>query len=265
MRPETGTAPRTTPKGLASGLVPTAAMMASPPAAVAGQANDGSEGDGAPPERGGWSHFGTYRPVSYPTPLAAGAAAAAPAAVAAPAAAPASGPPRPRAAKVLAWLTALGGVLNLIALLPVAHDRHGIADHLLDLDGRVVGHVASVVIGLALLVVARQLAHGKRRAWEAALVLFAIGAVVALLKGPHPVLVVYTVAMLVALVWHRDAFPARPDPGSLLDVVRFAVAYLVLVVTFGTVTLLLEQEHVEEPLTVNTQSPPAGGRQEAPL
>jgi lysyl-tRNA synthetase, class II len=240
MRPETGTAPRTTPKGLASGLVPTAAMMASPPAAVAGQANDGGEGDGRPPERGGSSHFGTYRPVSYPTPLASGAAAAS---------APASGPPRPRAAKVLAWLTALGGVLNLIALLPVAHDRHGIAGHLLDLDGRVLGHVASVVIGLALLVVARQLAHGKRRAWEAALVLFAIGAVIALLKGPHPVLVVYTVAMLVALVWHRDAFPARPDPGSLLDVVRFAVAYIVVVVTFGTVTLLLEQEHVEEQLT----------------
>jgi lysyl-tRNA synthetase class 2 len=225
MRPETGTAPRTTRKGLASGLVPTAAMMASPPALVDGPAMDGSKGDGA------------GVPVT--------AVAAAPAA----AAAPASGPPRPRAAKVLAWLTALGGVLNLLALLPVAHDRHGIADHLLDLDGRVVGHVASAVIGLALLVVARQLAHGKRRAWEAALVLFGAGAVVALLKGPHPVLVVYTVAMLVALVWHRDAFPARPDPGSLLDILRFVVAYLVVVVTFGTVTLLLEQEHVEEQLS----------------
>jgi lysylphosphatidylglycerol synthetase-like protein (DUF2156 family) len=151
---------------------------------------------------------------------------------------------------VLAWLTALGGVLNLLALLPVAHDRHGIADHLLDLSERVVGHVASVVIGLALLVVALQLARGKRRAWEVALVLFAAGAVVHLLKGPHPVLVLYTVGMVVALVWHRDAFPARPDPGSLLDVARFAVAYLVLVVAFGTVTLVLEQEHVEEDLSV---------------
>jgi hypothetical protein len=81
-------------------------------------------------------------------------------------------------------------------------------------------------------------------------VLFAAGAVINLLKGPHPILVLYTAAMVVALVWHRDAFPARPDPGSLVDVVRFAVGYLVVVLTFGTVTLLLEQEHVEEQLTV---------------
>jgi lysyl-tRNA synthetase, class II len=114
----------------------------------------------------------------------------------------------------------------------------------------VVGHVASVVIGLALIVVARQLAHGNHRAWQAALVLLAAGAVINLLKGPHPILVLYTAAMVVALVWHRDAFPARPDPGSLVDVVRFAVGYLVVVLTFGTVTLLLEQEHVEEQLTV---------------
>ncbi|HEX2125645.1 MAG TPA: lysine--tRNA ligase, partial [Thermoleophilaceae bacterium] len=234
MRPEAGTAPRATRKGLASGLVPTAAMLASPaPAAPAA-------GDGAAAER-----------VTDETSIYATERMEPPAARAAPAAAaPAAGPPRPRAARVLAWLTALGGVLNLLTLLPVANDRHGIADHLLDLSGRVVGHVASVVIGLALLVVALQLARGKRRAWEVALVLFAGGAVVHLLKGPHPILVLYTVGMVIALVWHRDAFPARPDPGSLLDVARFAVAYLVLVVSFGTVTLVLEQEHVDEDLSV---------------
>ena len=226
MRPEAGTAPRASKRGLASSMVPTAGMLASPAPATAG--------DGAAPEEA-------------PTPPATRAAAAA---AGPPVAAPAAGPPRPHAAKVLAWLTALGGLLNLLALLPVAHDRHGIADHLLDLSDRVVGHVASVVIGLALMVVAVQLARGKRRAWEAALVLFAAGAVVHLLKGPHPVLVLYTVGMVIALVWHRDAFPARPDPGSLLEVARFAVGYLVLVLTFGTVTLLLEQEHVEEGLTV---------------
>jgi lysyl-tRNA synthetase, class II len=225
MRPEAGTAPRTTPRGLASNLVPTASMMTSPPAPLASE--DGAAPETAAPE--------TVAPEPSPAPLAA---------------APAAGPPRPRAAKVLGWLTALGGLLNLLALLPAAHGRLGIADPLLEESARVVGHVASVVIGLALIVVARQLAHGKHRAWQAALVLFAAGAVINLLKGPHPILVLYTTAMVVALVWHRGAFPARPDPGSLVDVVRFAVGYLVLVVTFGTVTLVLEQEHVEEQLTV---------------
>jgi lysyl-tRNA synthetase class 2 len=246
MRPEAGTAPRATRKGLASGLVPTAAMLASP-RPVAGPANDRTHGGPAGAAEG-------VRHESQPMvdKLHQPPARAAPTRPrgALRGAAPAAGPPRPRAARVLAWLTALGGVLNLLALLPVASDRHGIAGHLLDLTGRVVGHVASVVIGLALLVVALQLARGKRRAWEVALVLFAAGALVHLLKGPHPVLVLYTVGMVVALVWHRDAFPARPDPGSLLDVVRFAVAYLVLVLTFGTVTLLLEQDRVEEDLSV---------------
>jgi lysyl-tRNA synthetase len=229
MRPEAGTAPRATKQGLASSMVPTAAMLASP--AIATPTGNGADG-GAPQ---GVPHESQPSVDELHEP---------------PLAAPPAGPPRPHAAKVIAWLTALGGLLNLLALLPVAHDRHGIADHLLDLSDRVVGHVASVVIGLALMVVAVELARGKRRAWEAALVLFAAGAVVHLLKGPHPVLVLYTVGMVIALVWHRDAFPARPDPGSLFDVARFAVGYLVLALTFGTVTLLLEQEHVQEDLTV---------------
>jgi lysylphosphatidylglycerol synthetase-like protein (DUF2156 family) len=48
----------------------------------------------------------------------------------------------------------------------------------------------------------------------------------------------------VVVVLLRLVVPVR------FDVVRFAVGYLVLVVTFGTVTLVLEQEHVEEQLTV---------------
>ena len=251
MRPEAGTAPRTTPRGLASSMVPTAAMLRSSEVAET-SSNDGTEGGRAGTAEG-VPYEGQPLVDQLQEPPSAGAESqpvAAPSSAATARVGPAAGPPRPRAAKVLAWLTALGGLLNLLALLPVTHDRHGIAGHLLDLSNRVVGHVASVVIGLALIVVARQLAHGKRRAWEAALVLFALGAVVHLLKGPHPVLVLYTAGMVVALVWHRDAFPARPDPGSLFDVVRFAVAYLLLVVTFGTVTLLLEQEHVEEELSV---------------
>ncbi|MBD0283079.1 MAG: lysine--tRNA ligase [Thermoleophilaceae bacterium] len=241
MRPEAGTAPRAGRRGLASGLVPTAAALASPAAA------DGSDGGlaGAAQPVQQESQTSVDQLQEPPAPGARTHPLAAPSR-----AAPAAGPPRPRAARILAWLTALGGLLNLLALLPAAHDRHGIADHLLDLPGRVVGHVASVVIGLALLLVARQLARGKRRAWEVALVLFAAGAVVSVLKGPHPVLALYTVAMVVALVWHRDAFPARPDPGSLFQVAGFAAGYLVLVFTFGTVTLLLEQEHVEQELTV---------------
>jgi lysyl-tRNA synthetase, class II len=159
-------------------------------------------------------------------------------------------PPQLQTARVLAWLTALGGIVYLLALLPGVHARLGLREFLHDLTGQVTLRVASVVLGVLLVLIARQLARSKRRAWFVAVVFFAIAAIDHLLKGPHPVVVVYSVAMLVALIWHRDAFTAQPDPGSLLDVVRFVPLYLGLVLGFSVVTQIIESDHVRERLTV---------------
>src|SRR5215208_1993715 len=159
-------------------------------------------------------------------------------------------PVRPTAARTLGILTALGGVLNLLALLPAVHHRFGIENTIGDLSLRVAGHVASTLVGVTLILLAPQLARGKHRAWQAALFLFGLGAVVHALKGPHPIMVAYTLAMAIALYVTRDQFRARPDAGSLLTVVRFVPAYLAIAFGFSTITLLLEQEHVREELTV---------------
>jgi lysyl-tRNA synthetase class 2 len=212
MRPEPGTAPRTTRAGLSSSSVPTAASMASPPVEEpAGETDAEAEG-------------------------AAEAAALAPARY-------------PHAPRALGWLTALGGVLHLLALLPGVHHRLGIENIIGDLSLRVAGHVASVLVGVVLILLAPQLARGKYRAWQVALVLFAFGVAINVLKGPHPIMVGYALAMVIAFVVTRDAFRARPDAGSLLTVVRFVPAYLAIALGFGTVTLLLEQDHVLEELT----------------
>jgi lysyl-tRNA synthetase, class II len=214
MRPEPGTAPRTTRTGLSSSSVPTAASMMSPPVEEAA-----AEGGGA-----------------------AAPEASAPAATA---------PPRfAGAPRALGLLTALGGVLHLLALLPGVHHRLGIENLIGDVSLRVAGHVASVLVGVVLILLAPPLARGKHRAWQVALVLFAAGVAINLLKGPHPIMVGYALAMVIAFVVTRDAFTARPDSGSLLTVVRFVPAYLAIVFGFGTVTLLLEQDHVLEDLTV---------------
>jgi lysyl-tRNA synthetase len=207
MRPEPGTAPRTTRAGLSSSSVPTADAMRSP---------EPEEGSVAPAE---------------------------PLAMAAP-------PAHSRAPRVLGLLTALGGVLNLFALLPGVHDRLGIATLVGDLSLRVAGHIASTLVGVTLILLSRPLARGKLRAWQAAMILFGAGAVVHVLKGPHPIMVAYTLAMLVALWATRDAFRARPDSGSLLSVVRFVPAYLAVAFGFGAITLVIEREHVQEQLTV---------------
>jgi lysylphosphatidylglycerol synthetase-like protein (DUF2156 family) len=102
---------------------------------------------------------------------------------------------------------------------------------------------------VALILLAGQLGRGKRRAWEAAVALFALAAVTHILKGPHPIVAAYSLAMLAALVWNREAFRAKADPGSIDAVVRFVPAYLVVVPVFGSVTLILEREHVQEDLT----------------
>ncbi|NLT07854.1 MAG: DUF2156 domain-containing protein, partial [Solirubrobacterales bacterium] len=162
---------------------------------------------------------------------------------------PATAQPRAAATRALAGLTALGGLVFLLALIPGLHDTLGLGVLIDDVTGQVAGHVASVLIGIALLLLAHALRRGKRRAWAIALAVFGGAAVVHLLKGPDPIVVAYSVAMVVALAWHRDAFGARPDPGSLLDVVRFVPAYLGLVLVFGFVTLALERDRVQETMT----------------
>jgi lysylphosphatidylglycerol synthetase-like protein (DUF2156 family) len=56
--------------------------------------------------------------------------------------------------------------------------------------------------------------------------------------------------MVVALVWFRNAFPARADPGSLLSLVRFLPTYLAAVTLFGVVSLLVEEDKVTPDLGV---------------
>jgi len=210
MRPEPGTAPRTTRAGLSSGGVPTAASMASP----------------APPDP--------------PEPVAT--------AVATPQSRLAS--EHRQARRLLGWGTVLGGIGCLLALLPGVHHRIGLATTVGDESVRVVGHVASVLVGLALLLLAHQLSRGKQRAWLLAVALFLITAVAHVIKGPHPIVIAYSLVMAALLIWKRDAFRAKGDPGSVGALVWFIPAYLVTVVGFGAVTLVLEREHVEDELSV---------------
>ena len=171
-------------------------------------------------------------------------------------AAPVAAPVAQRAPKLLGWLTALAGLLFLFGAQLDGRDLLGLGTLAGDIDGRVAGHAAAVVAGVGLLLLAHQLRRGKRRAWAVAIVLFAVAAASALLRGPDPVAVVAATGMVVALAWHRDAFRAQPDPTSLLSVARFAVTYLGAVLGFGVLTLVLEAEHVRQPLS-------AGGAVEA--
>ncbi|HYH32714.1 MAG TPA: lysine--tRNA ligase [Pseudonocardia sp.] len=191
---------------------------------------------------------GAPRPVLPPTPVAAGITALPGTAIPAP---PRSAEHGRTAVRVVAALTALSGVLQLLTALPVMHSRFGGREAAFGpLWVPVAGHVASVVVGLLLVLLADQLARRKHLAWQLAVVLFAIGAVVHVLKGPHPVAVAVAAAMLVALVGHRSAFHAGPDPPSLLRLARFVPLYLVGVLAFGGLALWVERGRIAPDLSV---------------
>jgi lysyl-tRNA synthetase, class II len=222
----------------------------------------------APPPGGGPQ--GGPRPVLPPTPVAAGAVVgggapenAGPNGVSlvalpdmAPSAHPIPAPERPRerghtAVRVIAVLTALFGVVQLLTLIPLVNTRlDGATTRVGPLWIPVTGHVVSVIVGLVLVLLADQLAKRKRPAWQVAVAVFTIGAVAHLVKGPHPLAITVCVLMIAALVWWRSSFRARADPPSLLRLVRFVPVYLVLVLVFGAVCLGLESSRVSPDLTL---------------
>ena len=159
--------------------------------------------------------------------------------------------PRARAARVIAWLTALAGLLYLLPELPVLHGRMGLVqDYFADQSIRIIGHVVSVVTGFVLILVAIELGRRKRLAWQVALLAFSLGVVTHVFKGPHPIVVLFSLGMIAALLWSRDAFPGRSDPASLLGLVRFVPIYFAAVLVFGITTMLVQQEDISGTLTV---------------
>ncbi len=207
----------------------------------------------APPP--GTGPHGGPRQLVPPTPLPAPRVGASPGSVA-PLPPPRDGAAAPavqrsrRPLRALAVLTAIGGVLQLLALLPGMHDRVLPLELVFAPFGfEIAGHVVSVIVGLLLILLANQLAKGKRAAWRIAVALFALGAVTHLLKGPHPIAVVFCVGMVAGPGATRDRFTAPTDPPSLLRLLWFVPIYLGAVLAFGFASLYAERTEMTPPLT----------------
>jgi lysyl-tRNA synthetase len=155
---------------------------------------------------------------------------------------------RPKRLRYIAWAAVLVGIFSL---LPTATSiRFSLGQFsFVQADDRSAGLIISVAIGLGIIGIARGLSRGKRRAWAVGLVLFALAAVVHLLRGPDPLSVILSAAMLFALVWFRDDFRAHSDPGSLQQAAVFVPVYLVLVFLFTSITLFAERKHITPDLT----------------
>jgi lysyl-tRNA synthetase, class II len=161
------------------------------------------------------------------------------------------GPPGGAVVRLIAALTALGGVVELLSSLPFVHRHPSLPPPQLgSLWFPVAGHVVSVIVGLLLLLLAGQLGKRKRVAWRVAVACFALGAGASMLKGSHLVAAAFCLAMLGALVLARRRFEAPGDPPSLLRLVRFVPLYLLAVLAFGFAGLVRERDRIEPGLTV---------------
>jgi lysyl-tRNA synthetase class 2 len=155
---------------------------------------------------------------------------------------------RPRSLRPLAWASVIVAIFSLLPTATSIRFSIGGFDFVHN-GGRSAGLIASVAIGLGIIGVARGLSRGKRRAWGLAVVLFALAAIVHLVRGPDPISVVLSAAMLIALIWFRRDFRAKSDPGSLHQALVFVPVYLLFVFVFTSITLFAERAHVTPDLT----------------
>jgi lysyl-tRNA synthetase class 2 len=155
---------------------------------------------------------------------------------------------RPKHLHYLAWAAVL---VAIFSLLPTATSIRFSLGHFSFVHGdtRSAGLIISVAVGLGIIGISRGLSRGKRRAWGIGVVLFGLAALVHLFRGPDPVAVVLSAAMMFALIWYRDDFRAHSDPGSLQQAIVFVPVYLLFTFLFTTITLFAERKHITPDLT----------------
>ncbi len=134
--------------------------------------------------------------------------------------------------RLLGWLVAAGGLIDLIsALVPRLGLNFGALARFAP-QVSPAAHILLVPVGVLLVITSRGLARGNRRAWRLAAGLLSLSVLLHLLRGPDYAAAIGTGLVAMALIARRDDFPHRGDPASrpsallrLLGTLLFAVLY----------------------------------------
>ena len=148
-------------------------------------------------------------------------------------------------ARIIGWLTAIGGMLLVLSVLPFFPVRIlNVSKVVAPFSLRVASHVVSLLVGVMLLFLAGQLGRRKHRAWQVALVLFSVSFLANVVRFDRPAAGVFSLFMVVLLVASRREFQAPPDPPTLFQFVRFVPLYLAAVVGYGLIFLFVQRNRL---------------------
>ena len=155
----------------------------------------------------------------------------------------------PRGRLVLAWIVGGVGLLAAVdALFPEHRRSLVIAVDAAHVHGLAKALVAPLAV--ALVVTARSLARGNRRAWQIAIALLALLLALHIERRFDDGAIVTGVAV-VALLARRGDFRLRGDPSTKPRILLHAVLLSAVVVVYGLVTLWVNRLMADEPYTIS--------------
>jgi lysyl-tRNA synthetase class 2 len=151
---------------------------------------------------------------------------------------------------VFGVLVAATGSLTIgSALLPPLHDRIRLIELYFPLGDLQLASVLAVQAGLLLLFMARQLARGKRRAWQLSIALLAASAILHVVKGLDVEEAAISATLAVTLFVYRSRFRAASDAPSFARLLRSLPFLIAVPFAYGVTGLALRSSDLADGFT----------------
>jgi lysyl-tRNA synthetase, class II len=164
-----------------------------------------------------------------------------------------SGRPWALSPRLLGWLVAAGGLINLIsALIPRPGPALGLLERIAPGVVTPAAHVLLVPAGVLLLIASRGLTRRSQRAWRLAAGLLCASVLLHVLRGPDYAAAIVTGLMAVALIARRDDFPFRGDPSARPSAMLRLAGMVLLAVVYGVTALSVYRAASDLPVSLPT-------------
>ena len=154
--------------------------------------------------------------------------------------------------RLLGWLVALAGVADLLsALIPRLGGTLGLLVRVAPHVVTPAAHILLVPAGVLLLITARGLARGNRRAWQLAVGLLGLSVLLQLLRGPDYAAAIVTGLVAMALVARREDFRFSGDPAARPSALLRLAGPLLLALVYGVAALCAYRTAADLPFSLS--------------